>query len=253
MPPKIAARSPGRRSTIQQRGSKEGRWRTPAARPPSRSSRRPSSSSIVGQRGKPAVAADAREAAPHRAGRAATSKANAVIALAASPWAPLVAVGGQKQVLLYHGDTMRPASASCRSRRARSTCSSSAATAALLLAGGGRGGQSGKVVVLDVKTGERDLRGRQGVRRRPRRRHQRRPAAQSPWAGRARWSASTRPDGSLVREIKKHTDWVYAVEFSPDGVLLATGDRTGGLIVWEAATGREFFDLRGPHGRRSPT
>ena len=36
-----------------------------------------------------------------------TGKANAVIALAASPWAPLVAVGSQKQVLLYHGDTMQ--------------------------------------------------------------------------------------------------------------------------------------------------
>ena len=45
--------------------------------------------------------------------------------------------------------------------------------------------------------------------------------------------------------MKKHTDWVTAVEFSPDGVLLATGDRNGGLFVWEAETGREFFDLRG--------
>jgi hypothetical protein len=30
----------------------------------------------------------------------------ALTALAASPWAPLVAVGGQKQVLLYHSDTL---------------------------------------------------------------------------------------------------------------------------------------------------
>ena len=29
-------------------------------------------------------------------------------------------------------------------------------------------------------------------------------------------------DGELLHEIKKHTDWVYGVEFSPDGVLLAT-------------------------------
>src|SRR5262249_14849207 len=52
-------------------------------------------------------------------------------------------------------------------------------------------------------------------------------------------------DGSLVREIKKHTDWITALEFSPDGVLLATGDRNGGLFVWEAYTGREYFSLRG--------
>ena len=47
--------------------------------------------------------------------------------------------------------------------------------------------------------------------------------------------------------MKKHTEWITAVEFSPDGVLLATGDRNNGLIVWEAQTGREFYDLRGPH------
>ena len=62
----------------------------------------------------------------------------------------------------------------------------------------------------------------------------------------ASWSASTPPPTArVVREIKKHTDWVTAVEFSPDGVLLATGDRNGGLFVWEAATGREFLTLRG--------
>jgi WD domain, G-beta repeat len=38
---------------------------------------------------------------------------------------------------------------------------------------------------------------------------------------------------------------VTAVEFSPDGVLLATGDRSAGLFVWEAHTGREYFGLRG--------
>lgn len=37
-----------------------------------------------------------------------------------------------------------------------------------------------------------------------------------------------------------------AIEFSPDGVLLASGDRNGGLAVREASTGREFHDLRGP-------
>src|SRR5205814_3515367 len=30
-----------------------------------------------------------------------------------------------------------------------------------------------------------------------------------------------------------------------DGVLLATGDRNGGLFVWESFTGREYFSLRG--------
>ncbi|OYW11941.1 MAG: hypothetical protein B7Z55_18770, partial [Planctomycetales bacterium 12-60-4] len=36
-----------------------------------------------------------------------------------------------------------------------------------------------------------------------------------------------------------------AMEFSPDGVLLATGDRSNGVFVWEASTGREFYALNG--------
>ncbi len=43
--------------------------------------------------------------------------------------------------------------------------------------------------------------------------------------------------GELQFDIKKHTDWIYAVAFSPDGVLIASGDRSAGLCVWEAATG----------------
>ena len=52
-------------------------------------------------------------------------------------------------------------------------------------------------------------------------------------------------DGSLVAEIRKHTDWVTAVEFSPDGVLLATADRAGGVWIWEAGSDREFQALEG--------
>ena len=47
-----------------------------------------------------------------------------------------------------------------------------------------------------------------------------------------------------MANIKKHTDWVTALAFSPDGVLLATGDRNGGLYIWEAGTGNEFHNLR---------
>ncbi len=51
--------------------------------------------------------------------------------------------------------------------------------------------------------------------------------------------------GDVAFELKKHTDWVYCVEYSPDGVLVASGDRSGGLHVWEADTGRLYMDLIG--------
>ena len=45
--------------------------------------------------------------------------------------------------------------------------------------------------------------------------------------------------GEEVANIKKHTDWVTSLSFSPDGVLWP-GDRNGGLYVWEAQTGNLF-------------
>src|SRR5262245_58634444 len=78
----------------------------------------------------------------------------AITALAASPWAPLVAVGGQKQVLLYHSDTLDlhgvlpfPEGTPHALKFSRN--------GSLLLAGGGRGGKSGRVVVWSVTKGER--------------------------------------------------------------------------------------------------
>jgi Planctomycete cytochrome C/WD domain, G-beta repeat len=173
-----------------------------------------------------------------------TSKPNAVIALAASPWAPLVAVGGQKQVLLFHGDTMEllgvlpfPYGTPYVLKFSRN--------GGLLLAGGGRGGQSGKVVVWDVKTGEQIIEvgnEQDAVLAADISADQQFIALGGP--GKMIRIYSTK-DGSLVREVKKHTDWIYAIEFSPDAVLLATADRSGGLLVWESATGREFYNLRG--------
>jgi hypothetical protein len=173
-----------------------------------------------------------------------TSKPNAVIAMAASPWAPLVAVGGQKQILLYHGDSMDligilpfPQGTPHILKFSRN--------GGLLVAGGGRGGQSGKVVVYDIKTGETivevgnetdvvlaaDVSADQQLI-----------ALGGP--NKMIRVFSTK-DGTLVRETKKHTDWITSIEFSPDAVLLATADRSGGLFVWEASNGREFYNLRG--------
>ncbi|HVK14982.1 MAG TPA: c-type cytochrome domain-containing protein [Gemmataceae bacterium] len=173
-----------------------------------------------------------------------TAKPNAVIALAASPWAPLVAVGGVKQVMLFHGDTLALVGV-LPFPHGTPTVLKFSRNGGLLLAGGGRGGQSGRVVVWDVKTGEQIIEvGNEtdAVLAADISADQQLIALGGP-SKMLRIYATK--DGSLVREVKKHTDWIYAVEFSPDAVLLASADRSGGLMVWEAATGREFYNLRG--------
>jgi len=52
-------------------------------------------------------------------------------------------------------------------------------------------------------------------------------------------------NGKLVTAIKKHTDWVTAIAYSPDGKYLASADRNGGIQVWEGSTGKEFNSLPG--------
>jgi hypothetical protein len=173
-----------------------------------------------------------------------TARANAVTALACSPWAPLVAVGGQKQVLLYHADTLEllgvlafPEGVPQVLRFSRN--------GALLLAGGGHGGKSGRVVVWSVTTGERVIEvgdEADSVLAADISPDQTQIALGGP--GKVVRLYSTR-DGKMVHEIRKHTDWVTALEYSPDGVLLASGDRAGNLLVWEAFTAREYFTLRG--------
>lgn len=172
-------------------------------------------------------------------------RSGAILALAASPWAPLVAVGGPREILYYHGDTgdllgvlpFPPGQVNSLkfSRNGK-----------LLVAAGGRGGQAGRAVLFDVESGKpvseigtetdallaADLSADQSQ-----------VAVGGPSKIVRCYSTA---DGSVLHEIKKHTDWVTAVEFSPDGVLLASADRNGGLFVWEAGTGREFYTLKGP-------
>ncbi len=176
-----------------------------------------------------------------------TVKAEAVTALAASPWAPIAAVAGQHQVLLYNTDTLDLAGVLPYPER-RPQVLRFSRSGGLLLAGGGRGAKLGRVVVWDVKTGDRvfeigeefdqvlaaDLSADQSH-----------VALGGP--GKLVKIYSTK-DGELQHSIKKHTDWVTALEYSPDGVLLATGDRSGGLHVWEARTGRIFYSLNGHKG-----
>ena len=178
---------------------------------------------------------------------AVSPRGNAVTALATSPWAPLAAVSGHRQVLLYNledftlaGVLPFPEGTVHVLRFSRN--------GSLLMAGGGRGGQAGRVIVFDVKTGQRVFE----IGAEP---DAVLAADISPNHGQIALGGPKKmvrvystADGELMFEMKKHTDWITSIEFSPDGVLLATGDRSNGLVVWEANTGREFYVLNGHAG-----
>ena len=171
-----------------------------------------------------------------------TERAAASTAIATSPWAPLAAIAGQQQVVLYNTDTADLLGILPFTEGVPYTLRFSR-SGALLLAGGGHAASLGLVVVFDVRTGQRvfqvgdeldavlaaDINENHTL------------IALGGPEKLVRIFATA--DGSLAYDIRKHTDWVLAVEFSPDGVLLATGDRSAGLAVWEADTGREFFLL----------
>src|SRR6202023_362543 len=83
-----------------------------------------------------------------------STKANAITALASNPWSPLIAVAGQKQVLLYHADTLDLLGVLPFPEGVPYVLKFSH-NGSLLLAGGGIGGKSGRVVVWNVTTGDR--------------------------------------------------------------------------------------------------
>jgi hypothetical protein len=173
-----------------------------------------------------------------------TKATNALTALAVSPWAPLVAIGSQKQVVLYNTETLAPMGVLPFPEGFPMVVRFSR-NGQLLLTGGGLGGKSGKVALWNIKSGERiatignefdqvlaaDISADQQF-----------VALGGPTKLLKIYSTK---DGKLLHSIKKHTDWVTAVVFSPDGKYLASADRSGGVQIWEGATGKEFNTLPG--------
>jgi hypothetical protein len=172
-----------------------------------------------------------------------TARPGAIPALAAAPWAPLLALAGQKQILLYNLDTLDiegilpfPEGFLSVLRFSRN--------GRLLLAGGGVGAQLGKVALFDVVTGRRVAEvGNESdtVLAADLAPDQSRVALGGPSRSVRIYATAT---GELVHTIRKHTDWVTAVAYSPDGVLLATADRNGGLLLWEAETANPYNELK---------
>jgi hypothetical protein len=167
-----------------------------------------------------------------------------VTALAVSPAAPLAAVPGRRQVLLYDlpsgkllGALPFPEGEVHALRFSRD--------GTVLLAGGGVGGQSGKVVGFEAGSWKRlfDVGDETDV-----------VLAADITADKSRVviggpgrvvKVFSVADGKQLHAFRKPTDWVTAVGFNPEGLLVAAGDRFGGLFVWEAKSGKEFLTLRG--------
>ncbi|MCS6865212.1 MAG: c-type cytochrome domain-containing protein [Gemmataceae bacterium] len=171
-------------------------------------------------------------------------RATPITALATSPSQPLVAVAGNKQVLLYELPSAKLSGAVAFPEGEVHSLRFSR-DGQVLVAAGGVGGQSGAVAGIDVGTGKRlftitdttdailaaDL---------------------SPDKTRVAFGGPGRvvkivaiADGQVMHTFRKPTDWVLSVAFSPEGLLVAAGDRFGGLFVWEAKSGKEFATLRG--------
>ena len=165
-------------------------------------------------------------------------------AIAISPWAPLFAIGGSKQILLYDTESLRllgflpmPEGNANDIKFSRD--------GSLVIAGGGRHGLAGKVIGWDVQTTKRIFEIGDELDN----------VLAADISANLQWVALGGPQKmlrvystnseSLVYEIKKHTDWITNISFSPDGVLLASADRSGGLHLWEAESGNEYLTLGG--------
>lgn len=164
-----------------------------------------------------------------------------------SPRSPLVAVGGDKEVVLYNLNTFECLGALPFPEGDIFQISFSV-NGELLVAAGGEEGNSGIAVVWNVRKGERmgafgeaydsvltaDLSPDHKLI-----------ATGGPDKKVHVYSTE---DGKEVYKIDVHTDWVLSVKFTPDGEVLATADRQGGLFLWQAKNGRAVEQLKGHEG-----
>lgn len=173
-----------------------------------------------------------------------TARPTAVQDIATSPWAPLAALTGQKQVLLYNTDDHSLAGVLPFPEGFPQSVTFSR-NGSLVLAGGGLGGKSGKAVAWDVKTGRRVIEAGSEfdtVLAADISPDQSQVALGGP--GRNIKIYDTRT-GEEIHNLKKHPDWLLELAYSPDGKFLASGGRSGGLYLWDPPKGIEFFTLKG--------
>ncbi|HAU60440.1 MAG TPA: hypothetical protein DCW45_08765, partial [Opitutae bacterium] len=157
-----------------------------------------------------------------------TARPFAPSAMATASWSPLVALAGQKQVLLFNSDNLRLSGVLPFEEGFIESLNFSR-NGKLLIASGGRGGKSGLVVGWEVETGKRvmsvgeeqdsiltaDISADQTL--------------VAIGATNKLVKVFDLASNEVLYKIKKHSEWVTQVSFSPDGILLATGDRNGGI------------------------
>jgi WD40 repeat protein len=165
-----------------------------------------------------------------------------IIAMAASPRAPLIAVAGHEHIRLLDATTQKELGALAFPEGQPNVIRFSLDGRVLMVAGG-KPVQSGSVVLFDVKTGKRlttvgdetdavlaaDLSPNQQF-------------IALGGSGKVVKIYNT-VDGKLRHKLTKHTDWITALAFSPDGKKLASSDRAGGIHLWDAAGGGILLSL----------
>jgi WD40 repeat protein len=165
-----------------------------------------------------------------------------IIAMAASPRAPLIAVAGHEHVRLLDATTQQQIGALAFPEGQPNVIRFSLDGRVLMVAGG-KPVQSGSVVLFDVKTGKRlatigdetdavlaaDLSPDQQF-------------VALGGSGKIVKIYST-ADGKLRHKLTKHTDWITALAFSPDGKKLASSDRAGGIHLWDPTGGGILLSL----------
>lgn len=165
-----------------------------------------------------------------------------VLAMDASPWAPLAAVSAMGHVRLIHTDKKTELGKLAFPEGVPHVVRFSRDGAVLLVAGG-KPVQSGRAVLMDVSSGKR--------------------LAEFGDEADAVLAADLSPDQKLIAlggsgkaikvfstidrviqyKLTKHVDWITSIAFSPDGSKLATADRAGGIDLWDSQSGNLLLSL----------
>ncbi|MBG7607479.1 MAG: hypothetical protein IZT59_05575 [Verrucomicrobia bacterium] len=185
-----------------------------------------------------------------------TERPSAVHAIATSPRAPLLAVTSQKQILLHNTETLELVGI-LPFPEGHPISLAFTPDARYLIVGGGIPGKNGFTITFDVTNGSRvvtagkefdsilaaDIRPGFDI-----------VATGGPSKLLKLWDTQT---GKQIQSIKKHTDWITALDISPDGILrahqagitalsfrsdsnlLGTAPEDGTVRFWEMNNGNE--------------